>query len=68
MAEEEFGVDGLDYIGIDTEIHQFFYTGFEINPNDETVNDFLGFQFEVAAEDDAVFEFGRIFYQWATFV
>ena len=67
VAEEEFGVDGLDYLGVDTEVKQHFYAGFETNPYEETVNDFLGFQFELEAGNE-VFKTGGVVYQWATYV
>jgi len=68
VAEEEFGVDAADYLGVDTTVKQLFYAGFETNPNDETVNDFLGFQFELESPSTEVFKFGSIIYQWATYV
>jgi len=67
VAEEEFGVDGIDYLNVDTEINQYFKAGFETNPYDDTVNDFLGFQFELEA-DYTTFKGGEVVYQWANYV
>lgn len=68
VAEEEFGVDALDYLGIDTEVIQYFSPGFETNPYDENVNDFLSFTFELETSSEEVLKFGSIVYQWATYV
>lgn len=67
VAEEEFGVEGLDYLGVDTEVHQYFYAGFETNPYEDSVNDFLGFQFELEGGNE-IFKTGGVVYQWATYV
>ena len=67
VAEEEFGVDGFDYLGVDTDVRQYFYTGFETNPYEDTVNDFLGFQFELEGAHE-LFKTGEVVYQWATYV
>ena len=67
VAEEEFGVDGLDYLGVDTDVHQYFYAGFETNPYEDSVNDFLGFQFELEGGNE-IFKTGGVVYQWATYV
>lgn len=66
VAEEAFGVDAIDYLGVDGEIHQYFSAGFETNPEDETFNDNLGFQFEVEGPKSA-FKTGSVIYQWATY-
>lgn len=47
--EKEYGVDGKDYIGVDTDINLYFAAGFEVAPDVETANDVLGFQFEFEA-------------------
>jgi hypothetical protein len=67
VAEEEFGVDGLDYLGVDTDVKQKFYAGFETNPYEDSVNDFLGFQFELEGGNE-IFKTGGVIYQWATYV
>ena len=67
VAEKEFGVDALDYLDVDTEAIQYFYAGFETNPYEDTVNDFLGFQFELEGGNE-MFKYGSVIYQWATYV
>lgn len=65
--EKEFGVDGKDYIGVDTDINLYFAAGFEVAPDVETANDVLGFQFEFEAGAE-VFERGVIMAPWITYV
>ena len=67
VASESFGVEALDYLGVDTKVYQYFDAGFEVNPNVDTANDNLGFQFELEA-DEEVFKMGSIVYQWMTYV
>ena len=67
VFEKEFGVEGKDYLGVDTKVNQRFAAGFEVAPNVETINDFLGFQFELEA-DATLFERGMIFAPWITYI